>query len=54
MGSSGFIRSYCDVYTGLCGGLGHLKIETRLRGERVENVQGFVLCERLVYDTGTV
>jgi hypothetical protein len=28
------------VYTGLCGGLGHLKIETRLRGERFESVMG--------------
>ena len=26
--------------TRLCGGLGHLKIETRLRGERFENVMG--------------
>ena len=41
MGSPGFIRSYCDVYTGLSGGLGHgpLKIEMRLRGERFENVR---------------
>ena len=28
------------VYTGLCGGLEHLKRETRLRGERFENVKG--------------
>ena len=27
-------------YTGLSGGLGHLKIETRLRGERFESVMG--------------
>jgi len=27
-------------YTGLCGGLEHLKIETRLRVERFENVKG--------------
>ena len=28
------------TYTGLHGGLEHLKIETRLRGKRVENVKG--------------
>ena len=28
------------VYTGLHGGLEHLKIESRLRGERVESVKG--------------
>ena len=28
------------AYTGLRGGLGHLKIEMRLRGERSENVRG--------------
>jgi hypothetical protein len=28
------------VYTGLRGGLGHLKIETMLRDERFENVMG--------------
>ena len=28
------------AYTGLRGGLGHLKIETRLRGERFESVMG--------------
>jgi len=28
------------VYTGLRGGLEHLKIETRLRGERFESVKG--------------
>ena len=28
------------AYTGLCGGLGHLKIETRLRDERFESVKG--------------
>ena len=28
------------AYTGLCGGLEHLKIETRLRGERFESVKG--------------
>ena len=28
------------TYTGLCGGLEHLKIETRLIGERFENVKG--------------
>ena len=28
------------VYTGLSGGLGHLKIETRLRVERFESVRG--------------
>ena len=28
------------TYTGLRGGLGHLKIETRLRGERFESVMG--------------
>ena len=27
-------------YTGLVGGLEHLKIETRLRGERFENAKG--------------
>jgi hypothetical protein len=27
------------TYTGLHGGLEHLKIETRLRGERFENVK---------------
>ena len=27
-------------YTGLCGGLEHRKIETRLRGERFESVKG--------------
>ena len=27
-------------YTGLRGGLEHLKIEKRLRGERFENVKG--------------
>ncbi len=29
------------AYTGLCGGRGHLKIETRLRGERFESVRDF-------------
>ena len=28
------------VYTGLYGGLEHLKIETRLRDERFESVKG--------------
>jgi hypothetical protein len=28
------------TYTGLCGGLEHLKIETRLRDERFESVKG--------------
>jgi hypothetical protein len=28
------------VYTGFHGGLGHLRIETRLRGERFESVMG--------------
>ena len=28
------------TYTGLWGGVGHLKIETRLRGERFESVMG--------------
>ncbi len=28
------------VYAGLCGGLEHLKIETRLRDERFESVKG--------------
>jgi hypothetical protein len=28
------------VYTGLCGGLEHLKIETRLTDERFESVIG--------------
>ena len=28
------------TYTGLCEELGHLKIETRLRGERFESVMG--------------
>ena len=28
------------TYTGLCGVLGHLKKETRLRGERFESVKG--------------
>ena len=28
------------IYTGLCGGLEHLKIETRLRDERFESVKG--------------
>ncbi len=28
------------TYTGLCGGLEHLKIETRLRDERFESVMG--------------
>ena len=28
------------TYTGLRGGLEHLKIETRLRGERFESVKG--------------
>jgi hypothetical protein len=28
------------VYTGLSGGRGHLKIETRLRGERFESERG--------------
>jgi hypothetical protein len=28
------------TYTGLYGGRGHLKIETRLRGERFESVMG--------------
>jgi hypothetical protein len=28
------------AYTGLRGGLEHLKIETRLRGERFESVKG--------------
>jgi hypothetical protein len=29
-----------EIYTGLCGGLEHLKIETRLRDERFESVMG--------------
>ena len=33
--------STCLAYTRLSGGLGHLKIETMLRGERIENV----MCE---------
>ena len=33
-------RSTRLTYTGLLGGLGHLKIETRLRGERFERVLG--------------
>ncbi len=28
------------TYSGLLGGLEHLKIETRLRGERFESVKG--------------
>jgi hypothetical protein len=28
------------TYTGLCGGLGHLQIEMRLRGEMFESVMG--------------
>jgi hypothetical protein len=28
------------TYTGLCGGRGHLKIETKLRGDRFESVRG--------------
>jgi hypothetical protein len=32
--------STCLTYTGLCGGLSHLKIETRLRGESFESVMG--------------
>ncbi len=28
------------TYTGLCEGLEHLKIEKRLRGERVESLKG--------------
>jgi hypothetical protein len=28
------------AYAGLCGGLEHLKIETRLGGERFESVKG--------------
>jgi hypothetical protein len=35
--SEGSIR---PTYTGLCGGLEHLKIETRLRGGRFESVKG--------------
>ncbi len=33
-------RSTLLVYTGLYGGLKHLKIETRLRDERFESVKG--------------
>ncbi len=33
-------RSTRLVYTGLCTGLEHLKIETRLSGERFESVKG--------------
>ncbi len=32
--------STCLGYTGLCGGLEHLKIETRLIAERFESVKG--------------
>ena len=28
------------TYTGSCGGLEHLQIETRLKGERFESVKG--------------
>jgi hypothetical protein len=35
-------------YTGLCGGLEHLKIETRLRGERFASVKGECDLEPLV------
>ncbi len=35
--SEGFKRL---AYTGLCGGLEHLKIETRLRDERFDSVMG--------------
>ena len=35
-----FKGSACLTYTGLCGGLEHLKIESRLIGERFENVKG--------------
>ena len=28
------------TYTGLCGGLEHLKMETRLRDERFESLKG--------------
>jgi hypothetical protein len=33
-------RSTRLIYTGFHGGLKHLKIETRLRGERFESVMG--------------
>jgi hypothetical protein len=32
--------TYMFQYTGLSGGLEHLKIETRLRGQRFESVKG--------------
>ena len=35
------------AYTGLRGGLEHLKIETRLRGERVESVMGECAIEAI-------
>jgi hypothetical protein len=35
------------AYTGLCGELGHLKIETRLRGERFERVMGECVIYKL-------
>ena len=35
------------VYTGLGGGLGHLKTETRLRGERYESVMGECVIQKL-------
>ena len=35
------------AYTGLRGGLEHLKIETRLRGERFENVKGECVIYKL-------
>ena len=37
------LRSTHLGYTGLCWGLGHLKIETRLRGERIDSES--VMCE---------
>ena len=35
------------TYTGLHRGLEHLKIETRLRGERVESVKGECVIQKL-------
>jgi len=40
-------RSKRLTYTGLCGGRGHLKIETRLRGERFESVRGACAIQNL-------
>ena len=37
------------TYTGLCGGLEHLKIETRLRDERFQSVKGESVIPKKVY-----